>query len=109
MRLGTPESPYWLASVGRREEAAAIVCEYGVGLDLGGRPDRRGRGHLTGAERTGWTSLTSIGVGRPMSIGALVLLAGAVVSQLMAPETTGLERNEAARLSNTGELPAVTG
>lgn len=42
-------------------------------------------------------------------VGALVLLAGAVVSQLMAPETTGLELNEAARLSNTGELPAVTG
>jgi putative MFS transporter len=55
------------------------------------------------------TALTSIGVGWTMFVGAVVLFAGAVVSQLMAPETTGLDLNAAARLSNTGELPAVTG
>jgi hypothetical protein len=53
--------------------------------------------------------LQVLGARWKMFIGALVLLAGAVVSQLMVPETTGLELNEAARLSNTGELPAVTG
>ena len=35
--------------------------------------------------------------------------AGGVVSQLMAPETTGLELDKAARLSDSDELPVTTG
>jgi putative MFS transporter len=55
------------------------------------------------------SALTGIGVGWTMFIGALVLLAGAVASQLMAPETTGLELNKAARQDKPDELPVTTG
>ena len=54
------------------------------------------------------SALTGIGVGWTMFIGALVLLFGAVASQLLAPETTGLELNKAARPDKPGELPVTT-
>lgn len=55
------------------------------------------------------SALTGIGVGWTMFIGAVVLLFGAVSSQLLAPETTGLELNKAARPDKPGELPVTTG
>lgn len=55
------------------------------------------------------SALTGIGVGWTMFIGALVLFVGGVVSQLMAPETTGLELDKAARPSDSDELPVTTG
>jgi putative MFS transporter len=76
-----------------------------------------GTGVASAASRTGAalgtylvpSALTRIGVGWTMFIGAVVLAVGGVVSQVMAPETTGLELDEAARLNESDELPVTTG